>query len=118
MAAKPQLTPEKQKVRDVLRIGRHEVIERSLPIDDDIFQQVYDDPSEKSVEFSTIQIWQINEENIVEYSLPLGFEEAGSDWIGIFKVSEDHEAMAISRFGSVWSRCGPESLDQAVISFV
>lgn len=60
--------------------------ERSFHFDD-LFQQVYDDPSEKTVEFMPIQIWQINEENIVEYSLPLGFEEAGSDWIGIYKVN-------------------------------
>lgn len=90
MTAKPELTPDKQKVRDILKIGRHDIVERSMPIDDDIFQQVYDDPSQKSVEFASIQIWQINEENIVEYSLPIGFEEGGSDWIGIYKVSRLH----------------------------
>lgn len=55
------------------------------PVTSEFTIQVYEDPSEKSVEFASIQLWQIGEENVVEYSLPIGFEEAGSDWIGIFK---------------------------------
>lgn len=48
--------------------------------------QVYEDPTERTVEFTPMHTWQIGEENIVEYTLPNGFDEAGSDWIGIYKV--------------------------------
>lgn len=48
--------------------------------------QVFEDPTEKVIEFSTIQIWQIGENNKIEYTVPNGYEEAESDWIGVFKV--------------------------------
>lgn len=48
--------------------------------------QVFEDPTEKSIEFSPIPIWIIGEENKIEYTVPLGYEEAESDWIGVFKV--------------------------------
>lgn len=41
------------------------------------------------VEFTPMHTWNIGEENVVEYTLPLGFEEAESDWVGIFKVLFD-----------------------------
>lgn len=92
MIVKPiQLTDEDVTIRNILRQNRS-LGARSMPIIDlddhgvDLFEQVYEDPTEKIVEFAPKQIWQIGEENIVEYSLPLGFEEAGSDWIGIYKV--------------------------------
>lgn len=48
--------------------------------------QVFDDPSEKIVDFSAISLWQIGEENVIEYTLPHGYEEAENDWIGVYKV--------------------------------
>lgn len=48
--------------------------------------QVYEDPTDKMVEFTSLHVWQIGEENTIEYSLPSGFDEASSDWIGIYKV--------------------------------
>lgn len=48
--------------------------------------QVFEDPTEKIVDFSPINIWQIGEENIIEYTLPFGYEEAENDWIGVYKV--------------------------------
>lgn len=38
------------------------------------------------VEFTPMHTWHIGEENVVEYTLPVGFDEAESDWVGIFKV--------------------------------
>ena len=49
--------------------------------------QVFDDPTEKMVDFAPIHIWQIGEENTIEYTLPTGYEEAENDWIGVYKVS-------------------------------
>lgn len=51
-----------------------------------ILFQVYEDPTEKIVEFKPLLTWHIGEENVIEYTLPNGFEEAGSDWVGIYKV--------------------------------
>lgn len=48
--------------------------------------QVFEDPSEKTVDFSPINIWQIGEDNVIEYTLPFGYEEAENDWIGVYKV--------------------------------
>lgn len=47
---------------------------------------MYEDPTEKIVEFTPLHTWQIGEENVVEYTLPFGFDEASSDWIGVYKV--------------------------------
>lgn len=57
--------------------------------DDDAFliSQVFKDPTEKIVEFTRINVWHIGETNTIEYELPYGYEEAGNDWIGLFKVS-------------------------------
>lgn len=51
-----------------------------------IINQVFEDPTEKIVDFSPIQIWQIGEDNTIEYTLPIGYEEAENDWIGVYKV--------------------------------
>lgn len=48
--------------------------------------QVFDDPTEKTIEFSPILLWQIGENNKIEYTVPTGYEEAESDWIGVYKV--------------------------------
>lgn len=48
--------------------------------------QVFDDPTELMVEFKTINLWIVGDENTVEYILPTGFEELEADWIGIYKV--------------------------------
>lgn len=48
--------------------------------------QVFEDPSEKIVDFSPINIWYIGEDNVIEYTLPFGYEEAENDWIGVFRV--------------------------------
>lgn len=56
---------------------------------DNYYIQVFEDPSEKIVDFSPINIWQIGEENVIEYTLPFGYEEAENDWIGVYKVSFD-----------------------------
>lgn len=50
--------------------------------------QVFEDPTEKTVDFSPINIWQIGEDNIIEYTLPFGYEEAENDWIGVYKVKK------------------------------
>lgn len=49
--------------------------------------QVFEDPTEKIVDFSPINIWQIGEDNVIEYTLPFGYEEAENDWIGVYKVN-------------------------------
>lgn len=51
-----------------------------------IVNQVFEDPTEKIVDFAPIQLWQIGEENTIEYTLPMGYEEAENDWIGVYKV--------------------------------
>lgn len=48
--------------------------------------QVFEDPTEKIVDFSPINIWQIGEDNVIEYTLPVGYVEAENDWIGVYKV--------------------------------
>lgn len=48
--------------------------------------QVFDDSTELMVEFKSINLWTVGEENIVEYILPPGFDELEADWIGIYKV--------------------------------
>lgn len=50
--------------------------------------QVFEDPTEKIVDFSPINIWQIGEENVIEYTLPFGYVEAENDWIGVYKVKK------------------------------
>jgi hypothetical protein len=34
-----------------------------------------------------MKIWRMGEENIVEYFLPVKFEKAAADWVGVYKVS-------------------------------
>lgn len=46
---------------------------------------MYEDPTEKSVEFTAFLTWHVGEETVVEYTLPTGFSEAEADWIGIYK---------------------------------
>lgn len=48
---------------------------------------MYEDPTEKIVEFTPLHTWQIGEENVIEYTLPVGFDEAACDWIGVYKVT-------------------------------
>lgn len=50
------------------------------------FVQVFEDPSEKIVDFTPVTLWQIGEDNVIEYTLPFGYEEAENDWIGVYKV--------------------------------
>lgn len=66
-----------------------------LDINNVTVNQVFEDPSEKIVDFSPVPLWQIGEENVIEYTLPHGYEEAGNDWIGIYKVG--HESGATHR---------------------
>lgn len=48
--------------------------------------QVFEDLTETVIEFTPIPILMIGDDNIIEYCIPSGFEEAGSDWIGIYRV--------------------------------
>lgn len=56
-------------------------------IPDNVTLQVFEDPTEKIVEFSTVALWLIGEDNTIEYTLPFGYEEAENDWIGVFRAS-------------------------------
>lgn len=47
--------------------------------------------------------WNIGETNVVEYTLPIGFEEAESDWVGIFKVRFDCYPSILSLIVSIAS---------------
>lgn len=40
------------------------------------------------VEFTPLHLWNIGDENTIEYTLPPGFVEESSDWIGIYKVQQ------------------------------
>ncbi|GAB0097552.1 inositol polyphosphate 5-phosphatase K [Sergentomyia squamirostris] len=53
---------------------------------DGIDGQIFSDPSEKMVEFSTIDIWTIGREFTIKYTLPEGLDDAGSDWIGVYNA--------------------------------
>lgn len=64
-------------------------VDDSIDSEKDYFVQVFEDPTEKIVDFSPVNIWQIGEENVIEYTLPYGYEEAESDWIGVYKVSSE-----------------------------
>jgi hypothetical protein len=45
------------------------------------------EPDEDVIEFAPMKIWRVGEENIIEYFLPVKFDEAAADWIGVYKVS-------------------------------
>lgn len=49
-------------------------------------EQVFEDITETIIEFTPIPILMIGDDNIIEYCIPTGFEEAGSDWVGIYRV--------------------------------
>lgn len=56
------------------------------PVTSEFVIKVFEDPSEKLIEFSYIPLWHIGEENVIEYTIPDGFDEHdGTDWIGIYK---------------------------------
>lgn len=55
------------------------------PVTSDFVIKVFDDPSEKAIEFSYIPKWLIGEENIIEYTMPSDYEEQSGDWIGVYK---------------------------------
>ncbi|XP_037032683.1 inositol polyphosphate 5-phosphatase K isoform X2 [Bradysia coprophila] len=55
------------------------------PVTSEFTIKVFEDPTEKIVDFSPINIWQIGEDNVIEYTLPFGYEEAENDWIGVYK---------------------------------
>lgn len=38
------------------------------------------------VTFEPIENWVIGEDYVIKYVLPFELEDAGSDWIGIYKV--------------------------------
>ncbi|XP_031634308.1 inositol polyphosphate 5-phosphatase K [Contarinia nasturtii] len=59
------------------------------PVTSEFTINVYEDPTDKFVEFTPLHIWKIGEENTIEYKLPNGFDEAHSDWIGIYKENFD-----------------------------
>ncbi|XP_055317820.1 inositol polyphosphate 5-phosphatase K [Sitodiplosis mosellana] len=59
------------------------------PVTSEFTINVYEDPTDKMVEFTPLHIWEIGEENNIEYTLPLGFDEMSSDWVGIYKENFD-----------------------------
>jgi len=41
--------------------------------------------NENIVEFSPIDIWHIGEDNVIRYTVPFGYKNEESDWIGVYK---------------------------------
>ena len=54
---------------------------------DSIDTQVFSDPTQKMVTFEDVENWVIGEDNVIRYTLPFDLEDAGNDWVGVFKVS-------------------------------
>lgn len=54
---------------------------------DSIDAQVFSDPTQKMVKFDPIENWVIGDDNSIRYMMPFELEDAGNDWIGVFKVS-------------------------------
>lgn len=54
---------------------------------DSIDAQVFSDPTQKMVTFHNVESWVIGDENVIKYMMPFELEDAGNDWVGVFKVS-------------------------------
>lgn len=39
------------------------------------------------VTFQPVENWVIGEDNLIKYMMPFELEDAGSDWVGVYKVS-------------------------------
>lgn len=48
--------------------------------------QVFSDPTQKMVTIYDVERWVIGEDNIIKYMVPFDLEDAGNDWVGVFKV--------------------------------
>lgn len=57
---------------------------------DSIDEQVFSDPTQKMVTFYDVEKWVIGEDNVIKYMMPFELGDAGNDWVGVFKVSEDN----------------------------
>lgn len=54
---------------------------------DSIDCQVFSDPTQKMVQFDPVENWVIGDENTIRYMMPFELQDAGNDWVGVFKVS-------------------------------
>lgn len=54
---------------------------------DSIDAQVFSDPTQKMVKFDPVENWVIGDDNSIKYMMPFELEDAGNDWVGVFKVS-------------------------------
>lgn len=41
------------------------------------------------VTFLPVENWVIGDDNVIKYVMPFDLEDAGNDWVGVFKVSTD-----------------------------
>lgn len=61
--------------------------------------------SEKLIKFSHINMWYLGNENLIEYTIPNGYEEKDGDWIGIypkdFKSLSDYIAYEYSSHSKI-----------------
>ncbi|KAM7349424.1 inositol polyphosphate 5-phosphatase K [Cochliomyia hominivorax] len=57
------------------------------PVTSEFTIKLYPNYRAPCVEIKDISIWEIGEENTVEYKKPLDFEERDHDWIGIYRVN-------------------------------
>lgn len=39
------------------------------------------------VTFLPVENWVIGDDNVIKYVMPFDLEDAGNDWVGVFKVS-------------------------------
>lgn len=70
-----------EHVADEMDDEIHESVEQWLEYVD----QVPDEPA-MEIKFLPFNVYNNSEENVVEYVLPANYEDAGADWIGVFKV--------------------------------
>ncbi|XP_058464297.1 phosphatidylinositol 4,5-bisphosphate 5-phosphatase A isoform X2 [Malaya genurostris] len=94
---KPQYSGERFKVNHQQRLSYRMAIANgtetaaSLNSFDDLVSdlidgaQVYEDTTERTIVFKPIELWSVGEPNKIEYTIPAGFEESSSDWIGIYR---------------------------------
>ncbi|XP_058464325.1 phosphatidylinositol 4,5-bisphosphate 5-phosphatase A isoform X7 [Malaya genurostris] len=55
------------------------------PVTSEFTIKVYEDTTERTIVFKPIELWSVGEPNKIEYTIPAGFEESSSDWIGIYR---------------------------------
>lgn len=55
------------------------------PVSSEFLIKVFENPIERIIEFTHIPIWHLGDEHIIEFTIPDGFDEENSDWIGIYK---------------------------------